>query len=127
MRGFVNPGIRTFPGNTRVTVCAKVPQCDRSGYRAEVVKQMQQTITVGLIGDSQSRDYPVTYEGTADFPRWERADGTLVGVIPVALVQEQDHEVLIAQHPDYGWCSTHTELCRDFDPPLDEVRLQQAR
>lgn len=78
-------------------------------------------ITVCLIGDDRESTYPVTYLGTADFPRWEREDGSgMVGECPVALVQEQDHEHLIAQHPDYGWCSVGTEACRDFNPALDQ-------
>ena len=83
-------------------------------------------ITVCLIGDDRKRTYPVTYSGTADFPRWERDNGGIVGEIPVALVQEQDHEHLVAQHPDYGWCSVGTESCRDFNPAIDHVRLEEA-
>lgn len=84
-------------------------------------------ITVCLIGDDRERTYPVTYRGVADFPRWQREDGQPVGEVAVALVQEQDHEVLIAEHPDYGWCSAGNEFCRDFAPAIYQARLEAAR
>lgn len=84
-------------------------------------------ITVCLIGDDRERSYPVAYLGTADFPQWEREDkSACVGELAVALVTDGDREALIANHPDYGWCSVGNEFCRDFDPPLDEDRLKRA-
>lgn len=83
-------------------------------------------ITVCLIGDDRERSYQVTYTGVADFPRWAREDGSPAGEIPVALVQDQDHETLVAMHPDYGWCSVGDEFCRDFIPALEQDRLKAA-
>lgn len=85
-------------------------------------------ITVCLSGDDRERTYPVTYFGTADFPSWEREDGSsCVGTIPVAIVATQeDREALVAQHPDYGWCSANNEFCRDFEPPINQDRLERA-
>jgi hypothetical protein len=84
-------------------------------------------ITVCLIGDDRERTYPVSWLGTADFPRWERADNSVcVGMILTALVRSQGQEHLIAQHPDYGWCSVGAETCRNFEPAIDKERLQQA-
>ena len=84
-------------------------------------------ITVCLAGDDRERTYPVTYIGTADFPHWPREDGSGgVGQCSVALVQEQDHEHLVAKHPDYGWCSVGTEFCRDFAPHIEQERIDKA-
>lgn len=87
-------------------------------------------ITICLIGDDRERTYPVTYMGLADFPRWECSgkDGRwLVGETEVALIQQEEgREALIAHHPDYGWCSVAGESCRDFQPPLDQARLEAA-
>ncbi len=85
-------------------------------------------ITVCLLGDDRERTYTVTYIGHADFPRWEREDGSeCCGELPVALVQHrEDREALIAQHPDYGWCSVNEEFCRDFEPSIEDARLKAA-
>jgi hypothetical protein len=79
-----------------------------------------ETITACLLGDDRERAYPVTYLGVADLPGWG-------GDTSVALVRVgDDREALIGQHPEYGWCSVHTEFCRDFEPPIDQHRLEAA-
>lgn len=85
------------------------------------------TLDITLLGDDRERTYRVTYLGSADFPRWERPSGGVVGLCRAALVDDNGHEVLVAEHPDYGWCSVNDAGCRDFDPPLDEDRLNRAR
>jgi hypothetical protein len=101
------------------------------GSRADAPK----TIAVCLAGDDRERTYPVAWFGAADFSRWEREDGSaIIGTVPVALVQvqDQDRETLVAEHPDYGWCSVGSESCRDFEPAagfaaMTDARLEEAR
>lgn len=92
------------------------------------MKSEIENITVCLLGDDRERSYPVVYTGEADFPRWEREAGdSCVGTIPVALITiDEGREALIAQHPDFGWCSVGTEFCRDFDPEVDQERISRA-
>lgn len=79
-----------------------------------------ETITLCLLGDDQERSYPVAYRGIADIPDYG-------GEVPVALVTDSGREHLIAQHPDYGWCSVGQEtFCRDFQPRVDQDRLKRA-
>jgi hypothetical protein len=99
---------------------ADITKTDRKGT---IMKQ----IRVCIYGDYRHRDYNVTYLGIADFPRWEREDGnTCCGVLPVALIDNQGKEHLVAEHPDYGWVSVGREFCRDFEPALDAARLGSA-
>lgn len=84
-------------------------------------------IEVCLTGDDRLRDYAVRYCGKADFPRWQRDDGSAVGTVNVALVADGGREVLVAEHPDHGWCSVGSETCRDFEPKIDTARLEAAR
>jgi hypothetical protein len=81
-------------------------------------------LTVCLLGDSQDREYTVNWMGTADF-----ADGNPPR--RVALIQNQDVETLISEHPEYGWCSVNADFCRGFEPEagypaMDQARLERA-
>lgn len=98
--------------------------------------QIRDTIDMCLLGDDRARSYWVTYAGTAEFTRWMSADGERpIGTLPVALVVDEakanresgiPQEYLIACHPDYGWCSVGDEPCRDFEPRIDDSRLNLA-
>ena len=77
------------------------------------------TLRLTRVGDDREREYPVTYEGTANFY-------TALGDCKVALIQHQGDEHLVMDHPEFGWSSVASIQCRDFDPPIDQDRLDAA-
>lgn len=83
-----------------------------------------ENITLCLLGDDRERNYAVTYEGTADITNF---DGECLGDRPVALIRNQESEALILHHPEHGWCSAGNASCRDFQPALDQARLEAAQ
>lgn len=72
------------------------------------------SITVCLLGDDRAREYPVAWMGTGDV---SEHGGPFRGECRVALVTtDQDREVVIYEHPEYGWTSLNTSGIRDVQP-----------